>query len=299
MSDDFSSSTNWVSVGNGGVNISNGICNFSNVYNGSSNRVYRRLGATLSNSYWKSQCKFSILSSNPSGYGTSEHVIALTEGSLDYESSRKGIEVFITSASSTDNNINNWYFSIGYNKGGVYTTCTSKIYASSTMSSYFIRLERTAIGMTQLSIFSDSSFTTSLPGSPFTFTIDPTITGLNTIQHGTCTIGSSSRMITNATIDNDLICQDKVEGITSYNKNNNQIIIFPNPSGNYINIKFDGLSNETLKKYYIYNLQGAEVRSDILTHFDKINISNLLNGTYIIKFISDNEVYWGKFQKND
>jgi hypothetical protein len=41
LNDDFSSATNWVSVGNGGVNISNGTCNFNNVSGGDYNKVLR------------------------------------------------------------------------------------------------------------------------------------------------------------------------------------------------------------------------------------------------------------------
>jgi hypothetical protein len=303
LSDNFLSATNWVSVGNGGVNISNGTCNFNNVSGGAYNKVLRDLNTTLSDSYWNAECDFLLTSANPSGHGTGAVLMALTAGNLDFmwdlvaETNQDGIAVVLNSDNPYDENINNWKFIIESKKGNIRTYTSTGISASSSISSYYIRLERTSSNMTQLSIYSDASHTIHLQGSPITFGIDASITGLNTIQHGVATAAYAPRQLS-ATIDNDLICQEKVEGITSY-KNNDQIIIFPNPSGNYINIKFDELSNETLKKYYIYNLQGAEVRSDMLNQFDRINISNLLNGTYIIKFISDNEVYWGKFQKVD
>jgi hypothetical protein len=207
LKDDFASSTNWQSEGNGDVNISNGKCNYSNVYDYYPNRVYKSLGTALSNDYWNAKCEFSLLNANTSGHGTSIHIMALTEGILDYESTQNGIEVFITSASSTDNNINNWYFGIGYHKGSTLVASTSPIYASSVISDYYIKLERTSVGTTQLSVFADSKYTTPLPGSPITFSVDPTISGLNTLQHATCTAGSPSRLI-NATVDNDLICQN-------------------------------------------------------------------------------------------
>ena len=159
------------------------------------------------------------INANPSGNGTDEIIMALTAGTLDFESYdasqsymetiQDGICVGIYSNSTTDNNINNWFFGISGKKGNVRTSTgtTSQIYANSAISNYYIRLERTANGMTQLSVFSDPTFTTHLPGSPITFAIDPTITGLNTVQHGTAVCGWTTRLI-NAIVDNDLICDD-------------------------------------------------------------------------------------------
>jgi PKD repeat protein len=218
LNDSFSVPANWTSVGSGAVNVSGGKCNFSNVYDYTYNKVYRGIGTTLSNTYWKATCNFSILNANPSGSGVGEVLMALTAGNLDFltydasnsytETNQDGIAVILNSTSPYDNNINDWYFLIEGKKGNVRTFNTSSvIYADSTISDYYIKLERTAKGMTQLSVYSDSLFTMQLPGSPVTFAVDSTITGLNTVQHGTSTPGWNTRFI-NATIDNDLICDD-------------------------------------------------------------------------------------------
>ncbi|NTW32020.1 MAG: T9SS type A sorting domain-containing protein [Bacteroidetes bacterium] len=214
LNDDFSSSANWISLGNGDVNISNGKCNFSNVYCGNTNRVYRSLNTNLSNNYWKAECKISILNSNPSGSGVGEVVMALTAGTQDFmnngaiETIQDGIAVVLSSNSATDNNINNWFFNIQVKKGNVRTFDASKlIYLNSSINTYYVRLERTANDSTRISIFSDSNFTNQIQGSPITYAIDPNITNLNTIQHGTMTPGAYTRFI-NASIDNDFICDD-------------------------------------------------------------------------------------------
>lgn len=206
LNDNFSNPLSWQTQGSG-VTVSNGTCNFTNAYNGSINRVYQSLSTTLPDNYWKAKCKFSILSANPSGHGTTESVIVLTQGTLDYYSSQNGIGVFLTSGPNnpTDNNINDWYFVIQGDCGGTYSSLSTGIYASASISNYYIQVERTSSSMVQLSIFSDSTFTTPLPGSPVTLAINSAITGLNTVQHASCAIGSTSRMISSATVDNDLI----------------------------------------------------------------------------------------------
>jgi hypothetical protein len=304
LDDDFSVPANWVAIGDGGVNVSNGTCNFDNVSGGAFNKVLQNLNTTLSDDYWKAEFDFSIVSPNPTGHGTGVILIALTAGDLDFindlsaETNQDGIAAILGSDSPYDENINNWKFIIENKKGNVRSIGTTYIYANSTISNYYIRLERTANGMVQLSVFTDAAFTTHLPGSPITFAADPTITGLNTVQHGISTPGYPPRLLTEGTIDNDFICQNSSVGLTSYVENK-EILIYPNPSGSYINIKIDGLNNIGSAKYYIYDVLGKEIGSDILNQTEQINISDLYNGTFIIKIVSDYEVYWGDFQKID
>ena len=170
------------------------------------------MGVTLSDIYWKGECDFKILSTNPSGNGSDATVMALTAGNLNFmsdggvESNQDGIAVTFGSASPTDNNINNWYFCIQEKKGNIRNASTN-IFASASVAHYYVRLERATQGTAKLSVFSDSTFTTHLPGSPVTFSITSTITGLNIIQHGVNAGGNPNRLI-NASIDNDLICDN-------------------------------------------------------------------------------------------
>lgn len=140
LSDDFSSSANWVSEGDGGVNISNGTCNFDSVSGGAYNKVLQSLNTTLSDSYWKAECDYTILSANPSGHGTGAILMALTEGDLDFisdmvaETDQDRIAAVLHSDSPYDDNINNWKFIIESKKGDVRTVSTSCIYANSAIN---------------------------------------------------------------------------------------------------------------------------------------------------------------------
>lgn len=69
------------------------------------------------------------------------------------------------------------------------------------------------------------------------------------------------------------------------NKTNN-IKVFPNPSTEFIQIS--GLSKE--ESYKIYNVLGVETNKGSISNNDKINIQNLTNGIYFLKFDSGNTI---------
>ena len=70
-----------------------------------------------------------------------------------------------------------------------------------------------------------------------------------------------------------------------------KIIIFPNPSKDFIQIT--GLNK--IENYRIYNTIGAEMKNGIISDNKKIEIKNFSNGLYFMKF--DNG-YTLKFMKN-
>lgn len=301
LTDNFSSSANWQSQGNGDVNISNGKCNFDNVYCGSYNRVYRNLGATLSDNYWKAECDFTILNTNPSGNGTSEILMALTAGNLNFmtydssqgyaETTQDGIAVVFQSAGITDNNIDNWYFCIQSKKGNIRITSTpTQIYANSTINNYYMRLERTSNNTAQLSVFSNPAFTIPLPGSPVAFVIDATITGLNTVQHGTNCGAASARLI-NAAVDNDLICHNSNTGIMEDINKNTDLIIYPNPT-----IKNITIESPQQAGIEIFDMQGQLIKK-LETNGNKtiVDISGFPCGLYVVKLKTEKGVAFKKF----
>lgn len=65
---------------------------------------------------------------------------------------------------------------------------------------YWVRLERYTQGWCRISVFSDQAMTVHVPESPQCFQIDPTITGLNTIQHSAHSSGTVYRSL-NMTLD--------------------------------------------------------------------------------------------------
>lgn len=74
----------------------------------------------------------------------------------------------------------------------------------------------------------------------------------------------------------------------------NEIKIYPNPVNRILNIK----SNETIKEFFVYDVLGKKVIVDHVSS-NSIDVSNLAQGIYIIKVISENnEDYFAKFIKD-
>jgi hypothetical protein len=309
FTNDFSSDDSWQTQGNGAVTISNGQCNFVNAFCGEYNRVYHSLNTTLSDNYWQATTEFTIVNPNPYGYGTGVVVLALTAGPLDFESYdasqnyeetyQDGISVVLMSDGSVDNDINNWFFMIEGKKGNIRTfDFSSVIHADASISKYYIKLERVSSELTQLSIFTDPEYINELPGSPVTYAIDPDISRLNTIQHGTITPGYYSRLI-NASIDNDVICQMAFNtGISNlFYSSSSEIQVFPNPCVSVINVKPLDNRIQANASYKVYNLAGTEIASSQLDASRQIDVSNLVEGTFLIRIMESEKTYWAKFHK--
>lgn len=72
-----------------------------------------------------------------------------------------------------------------------------------------------------------------------------------------------------------------VLSIGNFNTQENKITIFPNPSSNYLNII--NASNQI--EYEIYDLLGKKVSERLMQENNQIDIRNLENGVYFIKFL--------------
>jgi len=71
-----------------------------------------------------------------------------------------------------------------------------------------------------------------------------------------------------------------------------QIVLYPNPSGDVINIDIENVNNATIE---IYNVSGNLIFSKALnSKFAKIDISGLPNGIYIVKVMQDGAINVGK-----
>jgi len=68
-------------------------------------------------------------------------------------------------------------------------------------------------------------------------------------------------------------------GINDF-KNKIELITFPNPSSR--SIKISGLTNT--EKYTIFNSIGAKMAIGTISNKQSIDITNLMNGLYFIKF---------------
>jgi len=282
FTDNFSTPANWTAVGSGAVNVSGGTCNLDSVYDGVYNKVYQNIGSTLSNTYFKAQCKFTLLGANPSGNGVGAIVMALTAGTQDYittdsstaytETSQDAIGVVINSDDPYDNNMSDWYFLTEAKKGNVRTfNQATEIHLNPAISTYYIQLERVSAGVTRLSIFSDSTYTTHIAGSPTTFVIDSSIAGLTTVQHGTSTPGWYYRF-NNSKIDNDLICDDgNVVATCSANFTytitaGGQVNFTNNSTSAHNTWSFgDGVSSNTLNPTHTYANNGVYTVQEVVT----------------------------------
>jgi hypothetical protein len=144
--------------------------------------------------------------------------------------------------------------------------------------------------MAQLGVFSDPAFTTHVSGSPITFIIDPTITGLNTVQHGT-NCGASSIRLINAAVDNDLICQNSNKVETEDINKNIDIVIYPNPT--LKNITIESPQQALIE---ISNLQGQLIKK-LEANGNKtiVDVSSFPCGLYIVKVKTEKGVAFKKF----
>ena len=66
----------------------------------------------------------------------------------------------------------------------------------------------------------------------------------------------------------------------------NQLSVFPNPTSDIINIKAN--INLVINKLYIYNLNGRLLKEST-TDLNKINISELSKGIYLLKVVSNED----------
>jgi hypothetical protein len=217
FTDNFSNVSGWVFNSNNSVTISNGSLNFNNSVNGQYNNVYKSLGTTLSDNNWKAEFTFELTNLNSTST-MGAYAIALTAGNQDFmtndasggyiETNQDALAVIGTANVPGEHDVNKWFFLMEDKKGNVRNwNLSTGIHMNPSILKYYLRFERVNGNTTKLSVFSDSLFTTHVIGSPQTYNINASITGLNTIQHGASTPGSPSRIL-NAKIDNDFICSD-------------------------------------------------------------------------------------------
>lgn len=213
FTESYNSNTGWThqSVGNP-VSIQNGKMNFNQNYCGGIDEYqYKPLGFTLDNSQWTMD--FEWTGTSGSNVGVAGLIASLTSQNIDPAYTTPD-----TSNSVTNNNtISVLYFSCygcGSSGNGI------EIITKRGTSQYvwhnalhiplpfnqtgYIRLERLSANTGMISVFSDAARTQHLSGSPRCFPINPAITDLQYLQHGTWVPGSSARY-TSGNLDNTVI----------------------------------------------------------------------------------------------
>ncbi len=100
--------------------------------------------------------------------------------------------------------------------------------------------------------------------------------------------------------NNNLVhnCSDLFSSVNELSKAKSEVIVFPNPANNIINIYLKQFKNLQNKSISIYNIQGQLLlQQEIKQQLTEINISNYTKGIYIVKIINDNNTSVTKFIK--
>lgn len=298
--DYYSDSTLWTHIGpTNNVIVNGGTCQFNDAFCDHYDKVLRQLPFTLSDNYWKAELKFSITATNAPGNGVAANLFVATAGSLDVWSydagggyaltNQDGINISLATVDIYDNNIDNWRFTFYSKKGNTTPVSSGVIFASSNISTYYLRLERFAADSGRLSVFSDTAYINHIPGSPVTSAIDPSITGLSYIQHGVATWGYNTRHLSGI-IDSLYICNGGLTGIAE-EANKKSIFIYPDPAGTSIKI-FTGESSSAIS---IFNYFGKKVYENTSETNPEIDISSFSNGLYFLYSKSEKNLMKSKF----
>ena len=93
-----------------------------------------------------------------------------------------------------------------------------------------------------------------------------------------------------------VLLTENTTGITYLRDPSSPISIFPNPAVNSFSIKNKG--HKSLEKVTMFDMQGRVVLTKKITHDEKIDISNLENGIYLVKLTDqEHNEYLGKLLK--
>lgn len=111
--------------------------------------------------------------------------------------------------------------------------------------------------------------------------------------------GPYSQSISNIIDNIVLIDTSSYQGIIINMANEKEIVLFPNPAGNKIYIKYNNFENSNIY-VEIYDLLGNLLLSQILNkNTASINLQNINNGLYLIKIKTKEGLYVKKFIKKE
>lgn len=290
--DDYSTNTGWTQVGTE-VEVSGGKLQFINGAkdgNGQK-RVYKNLGTTLTaNDVWYAEFDFYVDSvGRHLGQPWVGHIpFALTAGTQDpynncpdvpctgLPTGTQDVISFNFLGPSTANG--DLWMRIKSKDGSSEFYTNNIVLTNVEGMTYYPRIERLSATSVRLSVFTDSSRTIHVSGSPVTGTIPNTIDNLFVIQHSCVVQGNSDRELT-GTVDNLCINFHGV-GIDELNYDE-KILVYPNPFTNVINI-----SNEIqVDEIQIIDVLGKVIYSEQVKK-NQIDVTSLARGIYFIKLIS-------------
>lgn len=200
FTDNYSSTSGWTQTGasSGGIAVTGGAATADAWQGGSAanqRSLYKSLGVTLSNSRWIADIEYRFTAEAAGG---TFYILALTAGTGwhgDTNISQDGI------AASHNKNPDGTNCLKIISQDGTSVAGSAGCINISASTTYYLRLERTSSTETTLSVFTDSNRLTHASGSPITFTIPSTVTGLATLMHIN-QIGDGTGNTLTATLDN-------------------------------------------------------------------------------------------------
>ena len=256
---DYSDSTGWTQTGSL-VEISNNKVNFidgapDGSYSSISVGIQRRLSFNLGTTFnsmdtWTVDFDFTPMevgTHSNGNYHTGHNLFSLSENDNDpfndcndlpCSGFPQGSQDAISLVYATDNPPSgDIHFSIRAKDNGV-ETGSDLIFSNTLGNTYYLRLTRENSTIIKLNVYTDAARTTHLTGSPISFTIPSTITGLTTIQHGNIVRGQVERELT-GNIDNLCIIQNNIVAIgENYLDTKNVISMY-----DYLGREIDDLTN--------------------------------------------------------
>jgi len=206
--EDYSDSDGWTQIGKN-VEIRNGKVKYiDGAWDSSQRRVYRKLNERLNNN-----CKWTIEAEfTPMEFGllnglpwVGHSIFMLTETNKepftncpDVQCSKRPpsfqhcLGIQITTPNPPDGRV--YFAGLAREEGNEFHS--TYIIVDSLQKSYFIKMERLDYRLVEIGIFHDSARKDHLNGSPVTFIIPGTVTGLEYIQHSNAARGDFRRRLT-------------------------------------------------------------------------------------------------------
>lgn len=200
--DDYTTNTGWTQTGS--TITVDSIANpnqlkFLSTSGGTTDRVTKSLGVTLSDTLWYAEFDFVFSSGTTIGDNPLFIAFLLSAGTSDQAGTSQDGLGFMGYKSGGTSQV------FMYKKDGASQTSSPGV-TITLGTTYYIRLERTTATNLKMSVFTDISRTTHQTGSPINFGISSGTTGLTHIQHATYSAAGSSSIT--ASVDNTKIYND-------------------------------------------------------------------------------------------
>jgi hypothetical protein len=134
-----------------------------------------------------------------------------------------------------------------------------------------------------LSATGASNYTWSSGPTASVIVVSPTVTTTYTVKGLNAVNGCTA----NATVVQNVSACTGIDNLV--NNVNSSILIYPNPANDHVTIELTALS-ETIIQLELVNTLGQVMQSQEASNLSKLQLTNLPNGVYFVRLVSDNNV---------